>query len=86
LKPDYDVSCEWEEGVNERFWFLETVLDYKGMLYPGWLYYPFPGPLKKHRDTTIEFLAEWIEGIKSGETVKVKYSLEKLKIVREREQ
>ena len=81
LRPDYEVSCEWEKEIYEKFWFVRTILHHDNSLHVGLLYYPCPGYLKKHKNTIIEFLADWIVGIKIDDSVTIRYSPEQFRII-----
>lgn len=80
LRPDYEVTCEWERGYEETFWFVGGRLEYADRQHEGWIYYPRPGPLKKHQNNAFEFLTHLIDGIKYGERVFLTYPREKIRI------
>jgi len=81
LRPNYEAECEWERGFNERFWFVETSLTHNTQDYRGYVYYPCPGPLKKHvTNNVLEVLAPPIEGLKYGDAIRLGYDSERLRI------
>jgi hypothetical protein len=80
LKPDYEITCEWAEGFRETFWFVGVSLAHNGRSHESWIYYPCPGPLKKHPNNKFELLAPWIDEMSYGDGVSILYSSEKVLI------
>jgi len=78
LKPDHEITCEWAEGFRETFWFVSVSLVHNGTSHKGWIYYPCPGPLKKHSNNKFEFLAPWIDDLNYGDIASILYSSEKV--------
>ncbi len=82
IGPDHEITCEWEKDITETFWLVEASLRHLGRDYQGWMYYPCPGPLKKHNNGIIEFLAPPIGRLSYGDSVRFGYSPDKIHVTR----
>ena len=80
LQPDYEVTCEWIDGVTETFWFVEVLINFKNKKYQGYIYYPCPSPVKSHKDDTIELLTSKIKNLKYGDRLTVRVKADKVKV------
>ncbi len=80
IQPDYEVTCEWVEGVTETFWFVEVLIDYEGSAYEGYIYYPCPSPVKNHDDNIVELLSYKIPRISYGDKITIRTLDHKIKL------
>ena len=78
---DHEITCPWEEGIEETFWLIRAYLEHAGNRNEGWIYYPCPGPLKKHNNGVFEFLAPPIEGLTYSERVVLNYPKDLVRII-----
>jgi hypothetical protein len=67
LKPDYVIEARWLPGVVETFWLVAVILQHRGRVYPAYIYYPCPSPLKAHPNTLLEVLSEKIDAMRYGD-------------------
>jgi len=72
--PDYEVTCTWDEGVTETFWFVDVFIDFNNTTYKGYIYYPCPSEIKAHNDDIVELLAEEIPDLNYGDTLSIRVS------------
>lgn len=70
-KPHYEVTCEWLSDVVETFWLVDVLIDFKGRVYNGYIYYPCASMVKSHKDDIVEVLTEKIEGLYYGDSIKL---------------
>ena len=80
LKPDYEITCEWWEGLIETFWLVETKINFNNEDYDGYIYYPCPSYVKSHDDYTVEFLTYKIPNLNYGDEIFAKVSGEKIRL------
>ncbi len=76
--PDYKVTCEWIDGVEETFWLTRVALIYKEKEYTGYIYFPCISEQHVARNSMVEIIAERIEGIAYGDSVDVVLNAEKV--------
>ena len=69
----FDGRLRWVESLEERFVISSIDLEVDGRRYAGLWYYPHPETKVCHfqRNTVVELLLPWINGLKAGMTVKV---------------
>jgi hypothetical protein len=82
IEPDYIVTAEWEQGTTETFWLVDVEVEYGGVRYPAYVYYPCPSVVKAHPDTLVEVLAEKIDGVKYGENISLRIPLGRIIITK----
>ena len=84
IKPDYSFeNVQWIDGFQpETFWFATCVLLRGNVIFPGWIYYPHPETKTQHHhdDTVLEIICNLVPNIQYGDTVKLLYSPEKLRV------
>jgi hypothetical protein len=73
LSPDYEVACEWIEGIKETFWLVKVNLVFSERVYPSYVYYPCVSEQHTARNSMIEIISEKIEGIAYGKQVSLSY-------------
>ncbi len=75
-KPEYTFeNVEWtSQHPPEHFSFSHCKVEFDGIEYDGWVYYPHPETKERHFQdpTTIEIIADKITGIKYGDQVRIK--------------
>lgn len=81
LQPDYEVTCEWIDGVTETFWFVEVSINFKNKKYQGYIYYPCPSKVKSHNDDTIELLSKKIPDLHYDDLISIEVSISKIKLI-----
>jgi hypothetical protein len=67
MRPNYEVAAAWHPDYptfEEPFWLVDITLEFHGTHYPAYIYYPRPSAMKVHLDSTMEVLAEPIEGLR----------------------
>lgn len=80
LKPDYEITCEWFEGLTETFWLVGAFINYDDKEYKGYIYYPCPSEVKSHDDDVVELLTTKIPGVNYGDAISVKVSGDKIRL------
>jgi len=74
-KPEYTFpNVEWtSKHPPEHFSFSRCKVEFKGMVYDGWVYYPHPETKERNFQdpSIIEIIAHKIPGIKYGDRVKI---------------
>jgi hypothetical protein len=70
----FDETICWFGNITERFMLAPIELEFGGCQYKGLWYYPHPGTKPAHfqRDTVVELLLPWIEGLSAGMPVLVR--------------
>lgn len=81
ISPDHDVTCAWTKNVTERFWFIRALISYNLKSYKGYIYYPYPSPIKSHNDTIIELLSEKIPDIEYGNPLSIQVSSKQINLI-----
>lgn len=71
VAPDYEVSCEWIDGVRETFWLTKLRVEYKDIEVSGYLYYPCVSDQHVARNSMIEIIAERVPGVAYDETIRL---------------
>lgn len=83
-KPEYRfTNVKWTELTNaEGFCFSRCKINFQGMEYEGFVYYPDPKTKKEHFQSasTIEVLAPLIDGINYGDTVEISLNSKEISI------
>jgi hypothetical protein len=69
----FDGVLQWFEGLEEHFLLSTVELEVKGQVYSGLWYYPDPATKVVHfqHATVVELLMPWIQGLATGDIVKV---------------
>lgn len=76
-------NIRWtDQHPPEDFSFSSCRIEFAGIKYEGWIYYPHPETKKRHFQTqsTIEIIAPYIPNIKYGDRVEVEINTEEIKI------
>jgi len=85
LNPEHQFkNVKWTELTNaEDFSFSECRIKFQGQEYNGWVYYPDPKTKKEHFQSasTVEVLAQHIEGIGYGDEIEILLNTTEIKIV-----
>lgn len=70
----FDGMIEWLPGVQERFVLSRIEIKAKSSVCPGLWYYPHPQTKQDHfqRESVVELLLPWIDGLAIGEVVAVR--------------
>lgn len=73
----FDGLLRWHDDLEEHFVLSEIELEAKGKRYAGLWYYPDPATKIAHfqRASVVELLLPWIDGLKTGDIVKVGFAL-----------
>ena len=74
IRADYEVAAAWHPehpACEETFWLVDVTLEFHGMRYPAYLYYPLRSAMKAHPDSTMEVLTQQIEGLSYGDQATV---------------
>jgi CTP-dependent riboflavin kinase len=83
-KPEYTfLNVEWtSQHPPEHFSFSRCKVEFEGVAYDGWVYYPHPETKERHFQdpSIIEIIADKIPGIKDGDQVKVMLSLREISL------
>ncbi len=80
LQPDYEVTCEWIDGVTETFWFVGTLINFKKKKYRGYIYYPCPSKVKSHDDDVVELLTKKIPDLHYRDSLIILVPAKKIKL------
>jgi hypothetical protein len=73
-RPIFDGYIRWHADIEERFLLSPIELEAAGKTCAGLWYYPHPAtkPAHQQRETVIELLLPWIEGLRPGDPVRVR--------------
>lgn len=80
IKPDYEVTCEWIEGVVETFWLVNVKVCFMKLYYNGYIYYPCTSEIKSHDDDVVELLIVKISNLQYGEEIMVYVPAKKITV------
>lgn len=72
-QPIFDDVLRWFPDIEERFLLSPVTVQRRGRQFAGLWYYPHPQTKPAHfqRESVVELLLPWIEGIRAGEQVLV---------------
>ncbi len=75
-KPLFDGHLRWHGEIRERFLLSRAVLRVDGRDHEGLWYYPHPATKPAHvqRETLVELLMPWIDGLAAGTKVELSLS------------
>jgi hypothetical protein len=73
--PLFDGRIAWHPDFDERFVLTPVELEFNGFRYSGLWYYPHSDTKKEHfqRTTVVELLLPWIDGLRAGDVVAVRF-------------
>ena len=74
-QPRFDGVIRWFEDLEERFLLSAVEVEAHGARHAGLWYYPHPDTKPAHfqRSTVVELLLPWIEGLRAGDRVSVRF-------------
>ncbi len=71
ISPDYTVTCEWIEGVQETFMLTEVSVLFEEKRIKGYIYYPMVSEQHAPRNSMVEIITYKIPGVEYGKQISI---------------
>lgn len=83
--PDYEVTCEWIDGIKETFWLTSVGVICDDEEYDGYIYFPRISEQHHARNHMVEVITKKIDGIAYGAEHMLKFDHTKVTLVKKEE-